>query len=94
VHAASNVAYARSERIEAYASVLNERSSLDQLIDLRHSYAVASLVAGIHPKVVSERLGHSSITVTLDTYSHVLPSLDESAASTVAALILASTVDG
>jgi integrase len=59
-----------------------------RLHDLRHSYAVASLTAGIHPKVVSERLGHATIAITLDTYSHVIPSMDEEAASTVAALIL------
>ena len=37
------------------------------------------LRAGVHPKVVSERLGHASIGITLDTYSHVLPSLQEEA---------------
>jgi integrase len=35
---------------------------------------------GIHPKVVSERLGHASVTITLDTYSHVLPGLQAAAA--------------
>ena len=35
---------------------------------------------GIHPKIVSERLGHSTIAITLDTYSHVLPGLQEAAA--------------
>ena len=38
------------------------------------------LKAGVHPKVVSERLGHSSIAITLDTYSHVVPGLQEAAA--------------
>jgi len=38
------------------------------------------LKAGVHPKVVSERLGHASIGITLDTYSHVLPGLQEAAA--------------
>jgi integrase len=38
------------------------------------------LKQGVHPKIVSERLGHASITITLDTYSHVLPSLQEAAA--------------
>jgi len=38
------------------------------------------LKAGVHPKVVSERLGHASINITLDTYSHVLPGLQEAAA--------------
>ena len=41
------------------------------------------LTAGVHPKVVSERLGHSNISVTMDTYSHVLPGLQEAAAQTV-----------
>jgi integrase len=48
--------------------------------DLRHSAATLMLEQGVHPKVVQERLGHSSITLTLDTYSHVLPSLQEDAA--------------
>ena len=38
------------------------------------------LQQGIHPKIVSERLGHSSIAITLDTYSHILPGLQEAAA--------------
>ena len=48
--------------------------------DLRHSYANLLLKAGIHPKIVSERLGHANIGITLDTYSHVLPGLQERAA--------------
>ena len=39
------------------------------------------LSEGIHPKIVSERLGHASIGITLDTYSHVLPSMQEQAAA-------------
>ena len=58
--------------------------------DLRHSYASAALVAGVSAKVVSDRLGHSTIAITLDTYSHVLPALDEEAADRVAALIVGS----
>jgi integrase len=59
-----------------------------RLHDLRHSYATAALAAGIPAKVVSERLGHATIAITMDTYSHVLPGLDEQAAATVARLIL------
>jgi integrase len=59
-----------------------------RLHDLRHSYATAALVAGIPSKVVSERLGHASIAITLDTYSHVLPNMQEEAAEQVARLIL------
>ena len=47
--------------------------------DLRHTYATLLLKAGIHPKIVSERLGHANIGITLDTYSHVLPGLQERA---------------
>ena len=49
--------------------------------DLRHTSATLLLSAGIHPKVVQERLGHSQISVTLDTYSHVLPTLQLEAAN-------------
>jgi integrase len=48
--------------------------------DLRHTHVTLLLKAGIHPKIVSERLGHSNIGITLDTYSHVLPGLQERAA--------------
>ena len=48
--------------------------------DLRHTSATIALVSGVHPKIVQERLGHSTISVTLDTYSHVLPSMQEDAA--------------
>ena len=55
---------------------------------MRHSYASAALAAGVPAKVVRERLGHANIAITMDTYSHVLPSLDEQAAGQVARLIL------
>lgn len=51
-----------------------------RLHDLRHTHATLMLKAGIHPKIVSERLGHASIAITLDTYSHVLPGLQKAAA--------------
>jgi integrase len=47
--------------------------------DLRHAHATLMLTQGVHPKVVSERLGHASIGITLDTYSHVLPTLQQDA---------------
>ena len=49
--------------------------------DLRHTHATLMLKQGIHPKIVSERLGHASVNVTLNTYSHVLPGLQEAAAA-------------
>ena len=48
--------------------------------DLRHTSATLLLSQGVHPKVVQERLGHSQISVTLDTYSHVLPTMQVEAA--------------
>lgn len=51
-----------------------------RLHDLRHTHATLMLKAGVHPKIVSERLGHASIRITLDIYSHVLPGLQEAAA--------------
>ena len=59
-----------------------------RLHDLRHSYASAALTAGVGLKVVSERLGHASISITGDIYSHVSREVDQSAADRVAAVIL------
>ena len=58
-----------------------------RLHDLRHTWASLALQAGVNPKVVSERLGHATVSFTLDTYSHVMPGLQEDAAAKVAALI-------
>lgn len=55
---------------------------------LRHTWASLALQAGVHPKVVSERLGHATVSFTLDTYSHVLPGMQEDAAAAVADLVL------
>jgi integrase len=57
-----------------------------RLHDLRHTWATLALQAGIHPKVVSERLGHATTSITLDIYSHVQPELDAHAATAVAEL--------
>lgn len=51
-----------------------------RLHDARHTHASLMLKQGIHPKIVSERLGHASIQITLDTYSHVVPGIQEAAA--------------
>jgi integrase len=61
-----------------------------RLHDLRHSVASILLARGVHPKVVSELLGHATIALTLDTYSHVIPSLQQEAADVVAAAVLES----
>lgn len=58
--------------------------------DLRHSHATQLLAAGVHPKIASERLGHSTIGITLDLYSHVMPGMQANAAEQVDAAIKAA----
>jgi len=58
--------------------------------DLRHTHATALMRAGVPPKVVSERLGHSSVGITLNTYSHVMPGMQEDAAQKVDATLRAA----
>ena len=55
--------------------------------DLRHTSATLMLKAGIHPKIVQEKLGHSSIVVTLDLYSHVSPGMQQQAAEKLDAIL-------
>ena len=62
-----------------------------RLYDLRHSCATLLLAAGEHPKVVSERLGHASITLTLDVYSHVLPTMQEAASQKLESMLYGKT---
>jgi len=50
---------------------------------LRHTHATDLLRAGVHPKIASERLGHASIAITMDTYSHAIPGLQEDAAQRI-----------
>ncbi|MFC1932159.1 tyrosine-type recombinase/integrase [Chloroflexota bacterium] len=65
----------------AFRRIINKAGLKDLRIhDLRHTHASLMLTAGVHPKVVSERLGHANIGITLDIYSHVLPGLQEAAA--------------
>jgi integrase len=58
-----------------------------RLHDLRHTWATLALAAGVPAKVVSERLGHVTIAMTMNVYSHVLPGMQADAAEKVAALI-------
>lgn len=73
-----------------YRRVLKEKGICSELKipyvrfhDLRHTHATLLLKSNINPKIVSERLGHSSITLTMDTYSHVLPSMQMEAMETL-----------
>jgi integrase len=62
------------------------------LHDVRHSYATAALSAGVKVKVLSQRLGHADVTVTLRVYDHVLPGDDRAAADLVAAALAEKSV--
>jgi integrase len=55
--------------------------------DLRHTCASLLLAGGVHPKVVQERMGHATIAITLDTYSHVVGSLQRDAADRIDELL-------
>ena len=61
---------------------------------LRHTWATLALEQGIHPRVVQERLGHSTIAITLGIYSHVSPTLHDEAAQAVADLMLPPASEG
>jgi Phage integrase family len=80
------------ESVSRYFRLAVKMSMLPQirLHDLRHTHATLALQAGIHPKVVSERLGHATISITLDTYSHAIPAMQEEAAALIAGLVFAS----
>ena len=54
---------------------------------LRHTYATLALSSGVNPRIVSSRLGHATVALTLDVYSHVLPQADREAAERIAALL-------
>ena len=54
---------------------------------LRHGHATALLKANVHPKIASERLGHASVGITLDLYSHILKGMDEDAAQRIDAAL-------
>jgi integrase len=64
-----------------------------RLHDLRHTHATLGLAAGVPPKVMSDRLGHSTVAFTQDVYMHAIPRLEEQAAEQVADLIFLSHLD-
>ena len=68
---------------------LVESSGMERLTPhgLRHTHATIALQANRNPKVVSERLGYANVSITLDTYSHVTPGLEQDVADVVAQLV-------
>ena len=91
VFTAENGAALDPESVTRYFRQAVKRSMLPsiRLHDLRHTHATLALQAGIHPKVVSERLGHATVSITLDTYSHAIPAMQEEAAALIAGLVFA-----
>jgi integrase len=73
--------------------VRNNQLPLLRFHDLRHAHASLMLIQGVHPKIVSERLGHASIGITLDTYSHVLPSMQSEAATAFDQLFTSTNIN-
>ena len=78
------------ERVSKAFRMAVKKTGLPQihLHDLRHTHATLALEASVHPKVVSDRLGHATVAITLDINSHAIPALSEEAAATVAALVM------
>ncbi|QAS52843.1 tyrosine-type recombinase/integrase [Halobacillus litoralis] len=83
VFATSNGTHFNPHNIQRYWMKSLEESAVKTIRfhDMRHTHATLLLKMGVHPKVVQERLGHSSITVTLDLYSHVMPNIQKEAAT-------------
>lgn len=70
----------RTDKLLRWVKAAAERAGLSRSLrtyDLRHTYASLLIAAGAHPKVVQERLGHKTITMTFDVYGHLFPALDE-----------------
>jgi integrase len=68
----------------AFAAIADEVGLGDvRFHDLRHAFATTLLVAGVHPKVVSEALGHASTSFTMDTYQDVLPTMGAAVAAAI-----------
>lgn len=80
--------------VQKHFKPILERAKLPatlRLYDLRHSCATLLLAANENPKVVSERLGHASITLTMDTYSHVLPDMQQGASDKLERMLFTKT---
>lgn len=84
------------DNFSAYYASFARRAGLRgvRLHDMRHTHATQLLGQGVHPKIVSERLGHSSIGITLDIYSHVIPGMQAEAAEKMDAALRKAIEDG
>lgn len=75
------------QRTIFYAALWDAGLPAIRFHDCRHTAATLLLTQGVHPKVVSEMLGHTTITLTLDTYSHLVPAMHEQAAAMMDTLL-------
>ena len=77
-----------SERLRQCRQALGDNAPpMIRLHDIRHVHATLLLRAGVPVKVVSERLGHATVMITLETYAHVMPGMQSEAAATFARLL-------
>lgn len=74
-------------RLARARKVLGDQVPEIRLHDIRHSHATTLLIKGVHPKVVQERLGHANVSITIDRYSHVIPSMQKDAAELFATAV-------
>ncbi len=88
-----NLFYRRHFRPAAQHALPPEKVGL-RFHDLRHTCASLAIAAGAHPKLISARLGHSSIQITLDRYSHLFPSVEEALGEALDAVYQASNAPG
>ncbi|MEG6567009.1 tyrosine-type recombinase/integrase [Thermoanaerobacterium saccharolyticum] len=77
-----------SKRFQLYEKAYNKENNkapieIIRFHDLKHTHATWLLKKRINPKIVSERLGHANISITLDTYSHVLPDIQKQAIESI-----------
>jgi integrase len=79
----------RPKRLSSYFTAATDRAGLPRIgaHGLRHTYATAALRAGVSPEIVSKRLGHACVAITLSIYAHVLEQDDQAAAERVTAAI-------
>jgi len=80
----------RTDSVSAAFRTMMKRAEIEprpRFHDLRHAFATRLLEAGVHPKVVSEAMGHASVAFTMDRYQHVMPTMQAQAADAIQAAL-------
>jgi integrase len=88
-------AHANSSYLRKIFNKIIKKAKLPQIRfhDMRHTHATILLLQGENPKIVSERLGHADVRITLDTYSHILPNMQKETAKKLGKLIYSESLD-